>query len=83
MNLYETSAAFKSLNATFATNKFPGCEDYEFRSSTYWECYIKHFTMTMSHHCGGCSMGNPNNTKTAVVDSKLRYVERLRIIIII
>lgn len=43
----------------------PGCEWAPFGSSSYWECYIRHLTLTSYHPCGTAAIGK-------VVDSSLR-----------
>lgn len=34
---------FRNLNATFSDIPIPGCEQFEFKSDPYWECYVRHF----------------------------------------
>ena len=41
-----------------------------FKKDEYWECYIRHLTLTMYHPVGTCKMGL--NEKDSVVDSELR-----------
>lgn len=36
---------------------FPGCEHFPFKSDSYWECYVRHFTLTSYHPVGTCKMG--------------------------
>lgn len=47
----------KKLGASLNTNKFPGCEAFIFDSKDYWECYIRHLTLTSYHPVGTCSLG--------------------------
>ena len=59
----------------------PGCEDAQPQfSAVYWECYVRHLTMTMYHPVGTCSMGT--NETTSVVSSELRVhgISNLRVV---
>lgn len=57
------------------------CDDFEFNSDAYWECYIMHFARGANNVVGTARMGSAADKK-AVVDSKLRVkgVEGLRVI---
>lgn len=73
MKLVKKFAESKSLSkfgAMFNTKHFPGCEKYEFGSEYYWECYVRHMTLTSYHPVGTCKMGNIN--EKSVVDHSLR-----------
>lgn len=37
---------------------FPGCESFEFDTETYWECYVRHLSLTSFHPVGTCKFGN-------------------------
>ena len=54
---------------------FPHCQNQAFLSDSYWECFVRHLTMTMYHPVGTCALGS-------VVDSKLRVkgVQNLRVV---
>lgn len=71
----ETKALLK-FGAKLNTNKFPGCKKYSFGSDRYWECYVRHMTLTSYHPVGTCKMGNIN--EDSVVDYSLRYVYNCR-----
>lgn len=61
---------FKKFDAELNPRLFPGCEGFEFASDAYWECYIKHLTLTMYHPVGSCPMGkDPYNS---VVDYRFK-----------
>ncbi|ODN03058.1 Glucose dehydrogenase [FAD, quinone] [Orchesella cincta] len=80
IDIVENTTTFQKLGAHFTTEVFPGCEDVEFRSDAYWECYIRQFTVSLHHIVGTCSMAkSPEN---GVVDTKLRVfgTKRLRVI---
>lgn len=57
------------------------CGDYEPYSDPYWECFVRHWALTVYHQSGTCKMG-PKDDKTAVVDPRLRVygIESLRVI---
>lgn len=56
-----------------STTKLPMCKD--FIEDAYWECFVRHLTMTMYHPTGTCAMGK-------VVDSDFRVfgVDNLRVV---
>ena len=73
VNLFETTASFRKLNAHAVPNPFPGCENVPFKTRAYWDCYVQHVTFAGFHPVGTCKMGSPSDP-TSVVDSKLRYL---------
>ena len=54
-----------------------GCENIEWGSDEYWECYVKNTVTTLLHGVGTCSMG-----LNGVVDERLRVhnVAGLRVV---
>lgn len=58
------------LGVMLNTKHFPGCKKYKFGSDHYWECYIRHMTLTSYHPVGTCKMGTIHNK--SVVDHSLR-----------
>ncbi|XP_014261875.1 glucose dehydrogenase [FAD, quinone]-like isoform X2 [Cimex lectularius] len=66
--LIETNA-MKKMGAHIYEKALPGCENLHFRSDEYWECYVRHLTLTSYHPVGTCKMGNNENS---VVDHSLR-----------
>ena len=62
---------FKSVGAAPTGRKHPYCGDTAYDSDEYWECFIKHNTMTMFDPVGTCKMG-PVTDPTTVVDMQLR-----------
>jgi choline dehydrogenase-like flavoprotein len=44
--------AMRKINAKFLTARVPGCKHLDYDSDKYWECYTRHFTFTIYHHCG-------------------------------
>lgn len=80
VEIAENTTTFKKVDGHFTTETFPGCEEFEFRSDKYWECYIRQYTVSLHHVVGTCSIGK--SAKTGVVNTKLQVfgVKRLRVI---
>ncbi|GAB0093762.1 glucose dehydrogenase [Sergentomyia squamirostris] len=59
----------------------PTCVHLGIDSDNYWDCVIRHFTLTIYHYSGTCKMG-PASDRNAVVDPRLRVygVSNLRVI---
>ncbi|XP_069137632.1 glucose dehydrogenase [FAD, quinone]-like isoform X1 [Argopecten irradians] len=57
------------------------CSKHEFRSDKFWECYVRHFTLTVYHPTTTCRMGGKDDP-TAVVDPQLRVkgISGLRVV---
>ena len=71
----------KKLGAKFNTKPIPGCERLDFDSDLYWDCYIRHMTMSMFHPVGTCRMGEYNNTRTVVQKNfQVKNVENLYVV---
>ncbi|XP_022162632.1 glucose dehydrogenase [FAD, quinone]-like isoform X4 [Myzus persicae] len=68
------------LGAKFNTKHFPGCKKYKFGSDHYWECYIRHMTLTSYHPVGTCKMGSIYNK--SVVDHSLRVYKLNKLYVI-
>ncbi|CAG7836566.1 unnamed protein product [Allacma fusca] len=81
VDLVENSPTFQALNGRLHKIAFPGCEHFSFRSDDYWECYHRHYSLTVHHPCGTCAMGK-TDSPDAVVDSQLRVIgtKNLRVI---
>ncbi|OWF45028.1 uncharacterized protein LOC110457584 [Mizuhopecten yessoensis] len=47
------------------------CDQHTFRSDAFWDCYIRHYTLTVYHPTTTCRMGALDDP-TAVVDPSLR-----------
>ncbi|XP_055644499.1 glucose dehydrogenase [FAD, quinone] isoform X2 [Toxorhynchites rutilus septentrionalis] len=58
-----------------------GCSDLKYDEDEYWECYVRHMTLTLYHPVGTARMG-PDDDPAAVVDSRLkvRKVDGLRVV---
>lgn len=72
---------FKQFSSRVHRIKLPGCRHLKFGSDAYWECHIRHISMTIYHPVGTAKMGPPSDPE-AVVDSRLRVygVSGLRVI---
>lgn len=70
-----TTAMGAKVGARFTNEKLPGCEHLEMRTDSYWECFIRRYSVTLHHPVGTVSMGK-------VVDTRLRVkgVQNLRVI---
>lgn len=57
------------------------CDEFEYMSDKYWECYNSYFGATFYHPVGTCKMG-PKSDPTAVVDSELKVhnIKGLRVV---
>lgn len=81
LRLVQNSKSFREIGASLSSTPFPSCTEVEFMSRAYWECYIKHFSLSSNNLVGTCKMGPPDSS-SSVVDSELRVlgVDGLRII---
>ncbi|KAG5308959.1 DHGL dehydrogenase, partial [Pseudoatta argentina] len=72
---------FKQFGSKLHRVKLPGCKHIKFGTDAYWECHIRHISMTIYHPVGTAKMGPPTDP-TAVVDPRLRVygVAGLRVI---
>uniref|UniRef100_A0A182SX35 Glucose-methanol-choline oxidoreductase N-terminal domain-containing protein n=1 Tax=Anopheles maculatus TaxID=74869 RepID=A0A182SX35_9DIPT len=66
--------AFRSAGATLHRINIPGCREHVYDTNDYWECYVRHLTITTYHPVGTAKMG-PATDRDAVVDSRLRIPE--------
>lgn len=73
--------AFRPFNGRVHRAQIPGCRKFPFGTDEYWECAIRHITMTIYHPVGTCKMG-PAHDPDAVVDPRLRVhgMKGLRVI---
>lgn len=73
--------AFRQYRSRLHRVPIPGCARFEFGSDQYWECSIRHFSMTIYHPVGTCKMGPPSDP-AAVVDPRLRVygIKGLRVV---
>lgn len=74
--LIENSTAFgQALGARFTNLSLPGCEQHEFRSDAYFECFIMGWSLSTHHMSGTAGLGR-------VVDSQLKVLgtKQLRLV---
>lgn len=73
--------AMLGMGAEIVQMKLDICDDFEYDSDSYWECYIRHFVTTSHHFVGTTKMGPVSSRKT-VVDHTLRVknTEGLRVV---
>ncbi|KAG8222607.1 hypothetical protein J437_LFUL002600 [Ladona fulva] len=78
---YSETDVMAAIGARISLKPYKGCEDLEFLSDEYWECTIRHYTMTIYHPVSTCRMG-PDGDRNSVVDLRLRVkgVEGLRVV---
>ncbi|CAG4979360.1 unnamed protein product [Colias eurytheme] len=73
INKLVKTEAMVSSGAYLNDIPFPGCQQHEFFSNSYLECYVRHLTLSSFHPIGTCSMGLPG-TKNAVVDTSFKVI---------
>lgn len=73
--------SMKRLGAEINPKPFPGCETFSFGSNNYWQCYVRHLTLTAYHPVGTCKMGSSGDP-TAVVnrDFQVQGMENLYVV---
>lgn len=81
VHMSENSPAFRRLGSRLSPVPFPPCKKLKFRSDEYWECFVRHYSVSIYHYSGTIAMG-PRGDPKAVVDSELRVqgTKRLRVI---
>lgn len=73
--------SLRRLDARLQDTPIPGCTQFKPYSDEYFECFIRHITLTIYHYSGTCKMG-PRSDPDAVVDDRLRVygVKGLRVV---
>lgn len=67
--------SLQRFNAKINTNKMPGCEMHSFGTESYWNCYVRHLTLTAYHPVGTCRMGQHEGE--SVIDHKTFQVHSI------
>lgn len=70
---FDKTNSFKANDAELLAPNLPECNEFEFKSDDYFECYIKYMASTVYHPSGTAKMG-PTSDNTAVVDDRLRLI---------
>lgn len=72
---------FKMHGAEELRMKIETCDQIQYDTDDFWECYIRHLVTTIYHPVGTAKMG-PDSDPEAVVDSKLKVkgIKGLRVI---
>ncbi|KAJ8885278.1 hypothetical protein PR048_011475 [Dryococelus australis] len=75
------TAAFQRFGSRRHEIPYPGCSHIQSYTDEFWECLIRHYSVTIYHPVGTCKMG-PRWDSSAVVDSNLKVygVNGLRVI---
>lgn len=69
------------FGAELNPKKFEKCENFETNSFSYWECYIRHITMTVFHPTSTCKMGEFYDPTTVVLKNfKVKLTENLYVV---
>jgi choline dehydrogenase len=61
------TSEMQKFGAEINPKSFPGCENIIFDSYDYWECYIRHVTLSIYHQSGTCKMGDESDPSTVVL----------------
>ncbi|XP_060859346.1 glucose dehydrogenase [FAD, quinone]-like [Metopolophium dirhodum] len=65
------TASLRKFDSRLHDVPFPGCQTVPRHSDAYWECMVRHYTVSTYNPAGTAKMG-PEGDKTAVVDPKLQ-----------
>ncbi|ODM87265.1 Glucose dehydrogenase [FAD, quinone] [Orchesella cincta] len=57
VHMAENTEAFRNIGTRLINKHFPGCEKYELKTNSYYECYARHMTYTGYDQSGTCAMG--------------------------
>lgn len=76
-----TTKAFAENEGHIVRVNLPACDQFDYQSDQYWECYLRYMTTTMYHPTGTCKMG-PLSDESTVVDPELKVkgVNGLRVV---
>lgn len=65
------TASLREFDSRLHDVSFPSCQTLPKHSDVYWECMVRHYTVSMHNPVGTAKMG-PEGDKTAVVDPQLQ-----------
>ncbi|ODM96357.1 Glucose dehydrogenase [FAD, quinone] [Orchesella cincta] len=82
VKIVENTTAMQKIDGRLMPEHFPGCEKFEFKSDQYFECIMRHTTLTAFKYAGANPIGKGLSDPDAVVDSHLRVlgIKRLRVV---
>lgn len=72
--------ALRSVGAQVKSQPFPGCEEQEFDSESYWMCYFEHVTLTCYHPAGTCRMGSCPEDSVVDYNFRVHGVDNLYVV---
>jgi len=78
---FAETSTMKRFGARFHNKVLPACKHLELYTDEYWNCFIRHYTMTIYHMSCTAKMG-PASDPMAVVDPTLKVhgIDNLRVI---
>lgn len=79
VQVVEGTDGFKRMNTSLLPIPLPGCENFQFKSDAYYECFGRHLTLTAYKYSGTAPLGKDRSDPEAVVDSELRLVTKLEL----
>ncbi|XP_055541010.1 glucose dehydrogenase [FAD, quinone]-like isoform X2 [Wyeomyia smithii] len=81
MQRMSNTDVFREHEAELHRMNIPECDKLTYDGDEYWECYIRHMTITLYHPVGTARMG-PDDDLSAVVDARLKVkkVSGLRVV---
>ncbi|KAJ3630375.1 hypothetical protein MTP99_011574 [Tenebrio molitor] len=70
--------AFRRMDASLV--EIPICDQFEPYSRSFWECAVRHMSMTLYHPCGTTAMGPDGTTSVVDGDLKVHGIDNLRVV---
>lgn len=71
----------KDFGAELIPKKITGCENHQTDSDDYWECYLRHLSLTMYHPVGTCKVGDYHDETTVVKRNfQVKNIENLFVV---
>ncbi|XP_055316817.1 glucose dehydrogenase [FAD, quinone]-like [Sitodiplosis mosellana] len=62
---------FKEHEGEIVNFELKECDRFPRNADTFWECYVRHLSITVYHPVGTCKMGSPSDDEGSVVDGQL------------
>ncbi|RVE45935.1 hypothetical protein evm_009408 [Chilo suppressalis] len=72
--------AMKEMGAYINPQHFPNCESHTIFSDAYWDCYVRHLTLSSYHPVGTCSMGLTSSNSVVDTNFKVFSVANLYVV---